>query len=93
VPPGSKIKYLCRQEQAFLAGSRAAAVTQRRRTLHNLLLFSGLGLVLLTIVSGWAGWIVSGRVLGPVRRITETARRASDQHLGERIGLTGARAS
>src|SRR5262249_58020847 len=26
----------------------------------------------------------------PVRAITETARRASDQHLGERLALTGA---
>jgi len=29
-------------------------------------------------------------VLRPVRAITETARRASDQHLGERLALTGA---
>src|SRR5205823_6028379 len=30
------------------------------------------------------------RVLQPVRAITETARRASEQHLGERLALTGA---
>src|SRR5262249_56264787 len=40
---------------------------------------------------GGLGWFVSGRVLRPVRAITETARRASDQHLGERLALTGAR--
>ena len=34
--------------------------------------------------------MVAGRVLRPVRAITETARRASEQHLGERIALTGA---
>ena len=33
---------------------------------------------------------MSGRVLRPVRVITETARRASEQHLGERLALTGA---
>ena len=30
-------------------------------------------------------------MLRPVRVITETARRASEQHLGERLALTGAR--
>jgi signal transduction histidine kinase len=44
----------------------------------------------MTVVSGGLGWYVSGRVLRPVRAITETARRASDQHLGERLALTGA---
>ncbi|MGH3211941.1 MAG: sensor histidine kinase, partial [Trebonia sp.] len=40
--------------------------------------------------SGGLGWFMSGRVLRPVRVITETARRASEQHLGERLALTGA---
>ena len=44
----------------------------------------------MTVASGGLGWYVSGRVLRPVRAITETARRASDQHLGERLALTGA---
>jgi signal transduction histidine kinase len=33
---------------------------------------------------------MSGRVLRPVRVITETARRASERHLGERLALSGA---
>jgi signal transduction histidine kinase len=45
----------------------------------------------MTLASGGAGWVVSGRVLRPVRAITETARRASEQHLGERLAMTGAR--
>jgi signal transduction histidine kinase len=44
----------------------------------------------MTVASGGLGWYVSGRVLRPVRAITEAARRASDQHLGERLALTGA---
>jgi signal transduction histidine kinase len=62
----------------------------RQRALDSLLLFSLLGLGLMTVASGGLGWYVSGRVLRPVRAITETARRASDQHLGERLALTGA---
>src|SRR5215469_15107275 len=84
---------LCEQAQrdAAAVGARAGAASQRDRALHSLLLYSLLGLGLMTIASGGAGWLVSGRVLRPVRAITETARRASEQHLGERIGMTGAR--
>jgi signal transduction histidine kinase len=45
----------------------------------------------MTVASGGLGWFMSGRVLRPVRVITQTARRASEQHLGERLALTGPR--
>jgi len=53
--------------------------------------FALLGLAVMTAVSGGLGWYMAGRVLRPVQVITETARRASEQHLGERLALTGAR--
>ncbi len=90
-PLQAKIKRQCSQESAYLAGSQAAAARQRQRALHNLLLFSALGLGVMTILSAGAGWIVAGRVLRPVRMITGTARRASEENLGERIALAGAR--
>jgi len=40
-------------------------------------------------VSGGLGWVMAGRVLRPVSSITAAARRASEQHLGERLALTG----
>ena len=81
--------YACKQ--AFSAGATAGSKSQRQRALHNLLLFSLAGLAVMTVASGGAGWVVSGRVLRPVRTITETARRASEEHLGERLALTGPR--
>jgi signal transduction histidine kinase len=87
----AKIKRACSEESAYLAGSQAAATRQRQRTLDNLLLFSAIGLGVMTIISAGAGWIVAGRVLRPVRMITGTARRASEENLGERIALAGAR--
>jgi len=77
-------------KRAFSAGAGAGAESVRQRALNSLLLFSLLGLGVMTVTSGGLGWYVSGRVLRPVRAITETARRASDQHLGERLALTGA---
>jgi signal transduction histidine kinase len=73
-------------KSAFTVGGE----TVRQRALDSLLTFSLVGLGVMTVVSGGLGWYVSGRVLRPVRAITETARRASDQHLGERLALTGA---
>jgi signal transduction histidine kinase len=80
---------LCKR--AFSAGEKAAATSLRQRALDSLLFFSLLGLGAMTVASGGLGWFVSGRVLRPVRAITETARRASDQHLGERLALAGPR--
>src|SRR5690242_16082858 len=73
-------------KSAFAVGGE----TVRQRALESLLIFSLVGLGVMTVASGGLGWYVSGRVLRPVRAITETARRASDQHLGERLALTGA---
>ena len=81
----------CKQISEYLAGAQAGAQSQRDRALHSLLLYSLLGLGVMTLASGGVGWFVSGRVLRPVRAITDTARRASEQHLGERIGMTGPR--
>jgi signal transduction histidine kinase len=78
-------------KQAFSAGATAGSQTQGQRALHSLLLFSLVGLAVMTVASGGAGWVLSGRVLRPVRTITETARRASEQHLGERLALAGPR--
>ena len=76
-----------------LASESAAAATtsQRDQTLHNLLLFSLLGLGVMTLASGGLGWVMAGRVLRPVSTITEAARRASERHLGERLALRGPR--
>ena len=88
-PPDTKAQ--CEHLADYLAGEKAGAQSQRNRALHSLLLYSLLGLGVTTVASGGAGWFVSGRVLRPVRAITDTARRASEQHLGERIGMTGPR--
>jgi signal transduction histidine kinase len=82
----------CKQAEAdYYAGTAAGMQAQRQQALSNLLLFSLAGLGVMTVASGGLGWFMSGRVLRPVRVITETARRASEQHLGERLALTGAR--
>jgi signal transduction histidine kinase len=82
----------CKQAaEAYNAGAASGLQAQRQRALSELLVFSLVGLGVMTVASGGLGWFMSGRVLRPVRVITETARRASERHLGERLALTGAK--
>ena len=74
---------------AFAAGARAGSQNQRNHTLNTLLVASLIGLGIATLASGALGWFVSGRALRPVRSITDTARRASELQLGERLALSG----
>jgi signal transduction histidine kinase len=77
--------------KAFAAGVGAGSSDQRDRALSSLLTYSLIGLGITTLASGGIGYLVSRRVLQPVRSITETARRASQEHLGERLALSGPR--
>jgi signal transduction histidine kinase len=91
-PAPSPLAAECKQAKvAYAAGTAAGSEAQRQSALSKLLAFSLVGLAVMTVASGGLGWFMSGRVLRPVRVITETARRASEQHLGERLALTGAR--
>ena len=47
------------------------------------------GTMLLAVL---AGWLLAGRALAPLRRVTDTARRVSGERLDERIGLGSGRA-
>jgi len=58
-------------------------------TLNRLLLEYIAALVAMTGISVVAGWLLAGRALAPLRKITATARRVSGENLGERIALEG----
>ncbi len=60
----------------------------------SLLAQGGIALLVVGGVAAGFGWLVAGRVLAPLRRVTETARRiaaapAADRGLHERISLSG----
>ena len=67
----------------------AGAQSQRAEAVHQLLLYSLVGLGIMGAVSMAVGWLVAGRVLRPVHAITGAARRASEENLGERLALAG----
>ncbi len=75
----------------YSSGVQAGAAAQRSTTLTHLLVYSLVGLVAVTLLAAVAGWIVAGRILRPVHRLTAAARAASEQNLSQRIALQGPR--
>jgi HAMP domain-containing protein len=75
----------------YANGVQAGAAAQRSTTLTHLLTYSLLTLAGVTLLAALAGWIVAGRILRPVRRLTAAARAASEQNLSQRIALQGPR--
>jgi signal transduction histidine kinase len=75
-------------------GTLNAATTQyasdtRSAEKDALLLYSGIALGIMLVVSAVLGWFAAGRALRPLRRITAAARRISVTNLHERLALAG----
>ena len=75
----------------YASGVQAGASAQRGTTLTHLLTYSLLSLAGVTLLAAVAGWIVAGRILRPVHRLTAAARAATEQNLSQRIALQGPR--
>ncbi|HVV77259.1 MAG TPA: ATP-binding protein [Mycobacteriales bacterium] len=65
------------------------ARSQHSSDVHQLILGSVVALVVLVAVSGLLGWWLAGRLLRPLRTITETARDISASNLHRRLALAG----
>jgi signal transduction histidine kinase len=70
-------------------GAPASLAHSHAADLHQLLVQSGIALAIMTVASAWLGWLVAGRVLAPLRTMTEAARRISEDNLHDRLALRG----
>lgn len=75
----------------YAAGLSRGKTVQRDATLSALLRESSLALGAGTVLSALLGWVVAGRALRPVQRITAAARAASEHDLTARVALSGPR--
>jgi signal transduction histidine kinase len=64
---------------------------QRTVDLHSLFVGSSIALGVMAVVSVLLGWLVAGRILRPLRTITNTARHISEESLDRRLDLQGPR--
>jgi hypothetical protein len=56
---------------------------------HQLFLASLIALGIMAVVAALLGWLLAGRALRPLRVITATARRISEDNLDERLAFSG----
>jgi signal transduction histidine kinase len=64
---------------------------QRIHDLHQLVVWSAIALAAMAVASMLLGWVVAGRVLAPLRKITATTRQISAGNLHERLAIGGPR--
>jgi signal transduction histidine kinase len=100
IPPYAGVPVLPRRRLGSLPANRpppvppderGLLVAQRTVDLHSLLLGSAIALGVMTVASVLLGWLVAGRILRPLRTITNTARHISQDSLGQRLALQGPR--
>lgn len=66
-----------------------ASLARLRSTLRSVLIFLSLGAAAGTLAVGYGSWVLVGRALDPVRRVTRTASAISHEDLTRRIGYSG----
>ena len=65
------------------------SAVQHSFDLHQLIVVSGIALVIMAIPAIAAGWLVAGRLLRPLQAMTTAARNISAANLHERLSLSG----
>ncbi|TCC12401.1 HAMP domain-containing histidine kinase [Kribbella soli] len=96
-PPRPDQAYVLNKDGALLTGSDAERVMDEQReqvrqaAIKSLLTQGSVALVLVGGLAAGFGWLVAGRVLAPLHRVTDTARRIAltPSALHERIALKG----
>lgn len=78
-------------KEKLIAASNDANGTVRADTVNTLVLTSLIALAVLVPAAGFGCWLLAGRALRPVGKITEAARRASETRLHDRLAMGGPR--
>src|SRR5262249_29112846 len=87
---GGAVKKLKRRQAiAHFRRDTALARSQHNIEMNQLLEQSGVALAIMAALSIMLGWIVAGRVLRPLRTITDAAREISASNLHRRLSLEG----
>lgn len=70
---------------------QAQAVRQQAEIMHQLLVQSGVALAIMSVIAVALGWLVAGRVLRPLRTMTDSIQLISARNVHERLAVTGPR--
>jgi len=73
----------------IVQATQTAARIGAASTAHDLLLWSIIGLAVVTVIGLALGWGLSGRILRPLRTMRSTTQHISEENLHERLALAG----
>jgi signal transduction histidine kinase len=76
---------------AVTEAARQQGERQHDAELHLLLVESGVALAIMVLLSVALGWLVAGRILRPLRTMTDSVQRISAHNLHERLDAQGQR--
>jgi signal transduction histidine kinase len=79
------------EKDVYILRDLAEVARLRRDTLLRTAATSAIGLAITAMVGLGVSWVVAGRMLRPLRTLTATTRRISQDRLHERVALTGPR--
>jgi signal transduction histidine kinase len=68
---------------------QAQAFATHARDMHELLIWSGVALAIMTVSTVALSWLVAGRILRPLRTIRTSTQRITEHNLHERLALPG----
>jgi len=78
-------------ERRLLVSLEKRAAEQQAEIKRQLVLQSGLALAIMAVVSTVLGWLVAGRVLRPLKTMTNSIQHISASNVHERLALDGPR--
>jgi signal transduction histidine kinase len=82
---------LSETQRVLAEAAQQQAVQQRAEIRHQLLVKSGMALAIMSVVSVVLGWLMAGRVLRPLRTMTDSIQLISARNVHERLAVTGPR--
>jgi signal transduction histidine kinase len=85
----AQVAQLQARVQWLTAQLDASSALSRGSLSRNLLISSAIALGIMTLASVVLGWIIAGRALRPLRTMTATTRRISEDSLHERLAMPG----
>ncbi|MER5753712.1 ATP-binding protein [Streptomyces sp. NPDC002088] len=80
---------LTETERRLIAAARQQAVQQREEFGNQLLAKSGVALAIMSAISAALGWLMAGRVLRPLRVMTDGIQLISARNVHERLAFSG----
>ncbi|HUC56372.1 MAG TPA: ATP-binding protein [Streptosporangiaceae bacterium] len=88
----SRTQVVARRANGVIVSQVAPALPASQGTIsHQVVTASFIALGFMALISVFLGWLVAGRALRPVRDMTRTAQRISEDSLNERLSVDGPR--